>query len=212
MSSREPRWLPAQLMSSGHRQDFTGGGPAGKESPDVPSTMTLLVAEGPGDSSVSALSSPHSPRGVMTRQEGTHKRPFGRRTAQLPATSRLLYRIDHHSSRPSASLVVVGLLAALLVVGIILGFPSGWVIGSEVGMSSVTLVMVFAIQHTQAREQAASQRKLDELLRAIPGAQERFMMLEEAPDSVLRDVVEDQRGHHDEIVALDGRSADPAAE
>jgi low affinity Fe/Cu permease len=131
------------------------------------------------------------------------RRAFARRTAQLPATSRFLYRIDHHSSRPTASLVVVGLLFCLLVVGAILGFPSGWVTGSEVGMSATTLVMVFAIQHTQGREQAASQRKLDELLRALPGAQERFMMLEEAPDAVLQDVVEDQRGQHDDAVAQD---------
>ncbi|HEY5026016.1 MAG TPA: low affinity iron permease family protein [Acidimicrobiales bacterium] len=131
------------------------------------------------------------------------RRAIARRTAQLPATSRFLYRIDHHSSRPKASLIVVGLLFCLLLVGAILGFPSGWVIGSEVGMSATTLVMVFAIQHTQGREQAASQRKLDELLRAIPGAQERFMMLEEAPDAVLQDVVEDQRGQHDDAVAQD---------
>jgi low affinity Fe/Cu permease len=126
---------------------------------------------------------------------------LARRTAQLPAASRFLYRIDHHSSRPSASLVVVSILLCLLIVGAVLGFPSGWVTGSEVGMSATTLVMVFAIQHTQGREQAASQRKLDELLRALPGAQERFMMLEEAPDAVLQDAVEDQRGQHDEAVA-----------
>jgi low affinity Fe/Cu permease len=132
---------------------------------------------------------------------GRRKRHFARRTAQLPASSRILYRIDHHSSRSSASLVVVGGLLGLLVLGAVLGFPSGWVTGSEIGMSATTLVMVFAIQHTQAREQAASQRKLDELLRAIPGAQERLMMLEEAPDSVLQGVVEDQRGHHDDAVA-----------
>jgi low affinity Fe/Cu permease len=133
------------------------------------------------------------------RDEAQH--PLARRTAQLPATSRLLYRIDHHSSRPSAALVVGGVLLCLLVVGVVLRFPSGWVVGSEVGMSAVTLVMVFAIQHTQGREQAASQRKLDELLRALPGAQERLMMLEEAPDAVLQDVVDDQRDRHDDAVA-----------
>jgi low affinity Fe/Cu permease len=133
--------------------------------------------------------------------QGKRRRHFARRTAQLPVSSRLLYRIDHHSSRPSASLFVVGVLVGLLVLGAVLGFPSGWVTGSEVGMSATTLVMVFAIQHTQAREQAASQRKLDELLRAIPGAQERLMMLEEAPDAVLHGVVEDQRGHHDDALA-----------
>jgi len=131
---------------------------------------------------------------------------MARRTDQLPPTSRVLYRIDHHSSQPCASVVVICLLVVLLVVGAIPGFPSGWVIGSEVGMSSVTLVMVFVIQHTQGREQAASQRKLDELLRALPGAQARLMMLEEAPDAVLRDVVEDQRGHHDEAMAEENSS------
>lgn len=135
----------------------------------------------------------------MTRHEET--RPIARRTAQLPVASRMLYRIDHHSSRPGASVVVLVLLACLVIVGAVLGFPSGWVVGSEVGISAVTLVMVFAIQHTQGREQAASQRKLDELLRALPGAQERLMMLEEAPDAVLHDVVQDQRGHHDEAVS-----------
>ena len=136
------------------------------------------------------------------RDEGQH--PLARRTAQLPATSRLLYRIDHHSSRPSAALVVGGALVCLLVVGVVLRFPPGWVVGSEVGMSAITLVMVFAIQHTQGREQAASQRKLDELLRALPGAQERLMMLEEAPDAVLQDVVDDQRDRHDDAVARHG--------
>jgi low affinity Fe/Cu permease len=139
----------------------------------------------------------------MTRQRDRQRHPIVRRTAQLTPTSRLLYRMNHHSSRPSAAVVVVGLLACLLVMGGVLGFPSGWVAGSEVGMSAVTLVMVFTIQHTQAREQAASQRKLDELLRALPGAQERLMMLEEAPDDVLHDAVEDQRARHDEAVARD---------
>jgi len=46
--------------------------------------------------------------------------------------------------------------------------------------STVTLIMVFAIQHTAGREQTAVQRKLDELLRAVPGAAEGLILLEEA--------------------------------
>ena len=76
----------------------------------------------------------------------SERHPLTRRTAQLPVASRWLYKIDHHSSRPSASLVVVGILLCLLAIGIILGFPPGWVVASEVGMSATTLVMVFAIQ------------------------------------------------------------------
>ena len=51
--------------------------------------------------------------------------------------------------------------------------------------TSITLVMVFAIQHTQARQQSATQRKLDELLRAQPLADNRIIAVEEAPDAEL---------------------------
>ena len=37
-------------------------------------------------------------------------------------------------------------------------------------VAGVTVVMVFVIQHTQARHQAATQRKLDEILRVLPEA------------------------------------------
>ena len=63
---------------------------------------------------------------------------------------------------------------------------SGWETGFAVGTSVVTLMMVFVIQHTQGREQAATQRKLDELLRALPEAENGLMMLEEAAEEVLR--------------------------
>ena len=72
-------------------------------------------------------------------------------------------------------------------------FPSNWVAAFEISVSSVTLVMVFAIQHTQGRERAAAQGKLDELLRAIPGADESLMMLEEAPRQVMLEVEGEQR-------------------
>ena len=63
----------------------------------------------------------------------------------------------------------------------------------ELSVSSVTLIMVFAIQHTQGREQAATQRKLDELIRVSPGANESLMMLEEAPREFMLDVEDQHR-------------------
>ena len=53
-------------------------------------------------------------------------------------------------------------------------------------VAAATLAMVFVIQHTQARQQTATQRKLDEILRALPGADNRYLALEHAPDPVLR--------------------------
>ena len=52
--------------------------------------------------------------------------------------------------------------------------------------AATTLIMVFVIQHTQARAESATQRKLDEILRASPGADNSLITLEEAPDNELR--------------------------
>jgi low affinity Fe/Cu permease len=116
-----------------------------------------------------------------------------RRTANLPRNSRVLYRVEHYSSLPGVALSIVVGLIVLVAVGAALGFPTGWVAGFEVGASAVTLMMVFAIQHTQAREQAATQRKLDEILKALPEAADHLIMLEEAPREVMQLVEEQQR-------------------
>ncbi len=128
-----------------------------------------------------------------THATGHHAR-IVHRTEHLPATSRILYRIEHYSTLPLVGfLVIVGVVGSILV-GAALRFPERWVTVFEVSVSAVTLAMVFAIQHTQAREQTATQRKLDELLRALPGADQSLMMLEEAPKEALFDVEESQRG------------------
>ena len=115
------------------------------------------------------------------------------RTAQLRVTSRVLYRIEHYTSLPVIAIAIIGAMIGLIAAGGAIGFPSGWVTGFEVSASTVTIVMLFAIQHTQGREQAAIQRKLDEILHALPGADESLMMLEEAPPNVMHDVEEEQR-------------------
>jgi low affinity Fe/Cu permease len=53
-------------------------------------------------------------------------------------------------------------------------------------VAAITLTMVFVIQHTQARHQAATQRKLDEILRALPEADNSLVNLEHASDAEPR--------------------------
>ncbi len=123
------------------------------------------------------------------------------RTRQLSRSSRWLHHVDHYSSLPLTSFVLAALLLGAIVTGAILRFSSGWLTGFEVASATVTLMMVFVIQHTQGREQSATQRKLDELLRALPEAESGLMMLEEASDERMRDVELDQREskeHHRE--------------
>ncbi len=52
-----------------------------------------------------------------------------------------------------------------MAVSVAVWFPSGWQRIFRTLVAAVTVVMVFVIQHTQARHQAATQRKLDEILR-----------------------------------------------
>jgi low affinity Fe/Cu permease len=108
--------------------------------------------------------------------------------------SRILYKIEHYTVLPAVALVASAAVISLVVAIAILDFPKNWVAAFELSVSSVTLIMVFAIQHTQGREQAATQRKLDELIRAAPGADESLMMLEEAPREFMLDVEDEQRG------------------
>jgi low affinity Fe/Cu permease len=116
------------------------------------------------------------------------------RTAQLPVTSKILYQIEHYSSKAGLSVLIMFVVVLLVTVGAIAGFPGHWVTGFEVILSAITLAMVFVIQHTQGGEQAATQRKLDELLKVTPGAKEALMMLEEAPQEYILEVEE---GHRD---------------
>ncbi|HEY5438814.1 MAG TPA: low affinity iron permease family protein [Acidimicrobiales bacterium] len=123
----------------------------------------------------------------------TSAKVISRKTSQLPLLSKAIYHIDHYTSMSSVVAAFTAALVVMLALGAVLRFPSSWVISFDVAASSVTLLMVFTIQHTQGREQVATQRKLDELLRAIPGAAESLMMLEEAPKAFMLEVEENQR-------------------
>jgi low affinity Fe/Cu permease len=134
---------------------------------------------------------------VGSRPEETEvlppRRRISHRTAQLPVWSRILYNIEHYTVLPAVALVVTAAVISFVVAISVLDFPTNWVAAFELSVSSITLIMVFAIQHTQGREQAATQRKLDELIRAFPGANESLMMLEEAPREFMLDVEDEQR-------------------
>ena len=88
------------------------------------------------------------------------------------------------------------------------GVSPGWESGFSIGVAVITLMMVFVIQHTQGREQIATQRKLDELLRALPEAESGLMMLEEASEDEMRDVEMGQRAL--KVSAIGGRPERPA--
>jgi low affinity Fe/Cu permease len=119
--------------------------------------------------------------------------------------SRWLSRADRTASRPLAAVLVIGGAGVWIVVSVAAGFPARWETIFQTLVAAITLAMVFVIQHTQARHQRATQRKLDEILVALPETDNSLLTLEHAPDEELR-----AAGHqHREIrrAALDDHSA-----
>ncbi len=116
--------------------------------------------------------------------------PAPRQSKERQVGSGLLHRVGDVSAHAGAGVVVAGMVLAWVVVGATTGFPGWWATVLYSVSSSITLVMGFAIQHTQARQQSATQRKLDELLRAQPHAHNRLIAVEKAPDHELAALAE----------------------
>src|SRR5664279_5727415 len=111
--------------------------------------------------------------------------------------SRVLTGADRVTSRPLLALLVLGADAAWVVYSVAARFPSRVEVVFQTLVAALTLAMVFLIQHTQSREQAATQRKLDEILQALPGADNALLSLEHASDHDLRSVGETHRAIRD---------------
>lgn len=87
-----------------------------------------------------------------------------------------------------AAVCVVIMAGTWLIASIVAGFPARWEAIFQTVVAALTLAMVFIIQHTQARHQRATQRKLDEILLAIPGTDNALVTLEHASDDELHSV------------------------
>ncbi len=103
-------------------------------------------------------------------------------------SSRVLHRIGDTASHAGSGILAAALMGAWAILGLASGFPGWWQTTLYAVTGSVTFVMVFVIQHTQQRQTAATQRKLDELLRSSDAADSKLMAIEEAPDADLAEL------------------------
>ncbi|HET9689527.1 MAG TPA: low affinity iron permease family protein [Acidimicrobiales bacterium] len=105
-------------------------------------------------------------------------------------SSRQLHRLGQLASHAWAGATVALVAVGWVGLGAVEGFPVWWFDGLAASTSIVTVVMLFVLQHLQARDQLAVQRKLDEILRALPGADNRLIALEDAADETLEVLAE----------------------
>ena len=93
-------------------------------------------------------------------------------------------------------IVFVLALTTIIVWGIsgpIFGFNDTWQLVINTATTIVTFLMVFLIQNTQNRDTGAMQAKLDELIRAIEGAHNALLDLEELDEEEIEHIRRDYR-------------------
>ena len=86
-----------------------------------------------------------------------------------PAT-RAVHRLHRATTRPTIAILVAAAVLVMWIVVAALGFDEHVEFTFDTVCAGITVTMVFVLQHTQRREQAALQLKLDELVRALPQA------------------------------------------
>jgi low affinity Fe/Cu permease len=92
------------------------------------------------------------------------------------------------AGHPGTFGVAVAVILAWAITGPIFGFSDTWQLFINTGTTIVTFLMVFLIQNTQNRDGAAMQLKLDELIRALKGAHNELVDLEDMTDRELEEV------------------------
>jgi low affinity Fe/Cu permease len=96
---------------------------------------------------------------------------------------------------PAAVIGSVLIVLVWALTGPVFGFSDTWQLVINTGTTILTFNMVFVIQAAQNRDGAAVQTKLDEILRAIEGADDRMIAIEEDAGEALAEAQQ----HHREV-------------
>lgn len=95
--------------------------------------------------------------------------------------SALVNRVTAWAGSGAAIAGALLLLAAWTLVGAWAGFDSLWLDLLEAVTGATTFVMVFLLRHSEGRDARAMLAKLDELIAAVEGTDERIIGIENRP-------------------------------
>lgn len=101
----------------------------------------------------------------------------------------LFRRFAHLTSQATGSpwgfILAVLTIVVWAALGPVFGYSDTWQLVINTGTTIVTFLMVFLIQNTQNRDALALHLKLDELIRAVKGARNQLVDLEDMTDEEL---------------------------
>jgi len=87
--------------------------------------------------------------------------------------------------RPWVFFLALVLIILWGMTGPMFDYSNSWQLIINTSTTILTLLMVILIQNTQNRDSKAIQLKLDELVRAVRGARNSLIDLEDSPDEVI---------------------------
>src|SRR4051794_41018767 len=102
-------------------------------------------------------------------------------------------KVERFTGHPLTFTLAVALIVVWGITGPIFHYSDTWQLVINTGTTIVTFLMVFLIQNSQNRDTGAIQTKLDELIRAIEGAHNALLDLEDLDDEEIEHIRHDYR-------------------
>jgi len=139
--------------------------------------------------------------------------PYPAKNAFTRVFARFAGWTAHASGMPATFVLAVLLIAVWGITGPAFHFSDTWQLVINTGTTIVTFLMVFLIQNTQNRDGLAIQAKLDELVRALATADNRFVGIDKLTEEEVDEIREEsiaEAGHDTGAKAAFGGSAAPA--
>jgi low affinity Fe/Cu permease len=122
---------------------------------------------------------------------GQNDLPDSGRGSFSKAFTRFANRIAHASGSALAFVLASFVIIAWAVTGPFFHYSDTWQLVINTGTTIITFLMVFLIQNTQNRDGLAIQVKLDELLRALEAANNKFMGIEKLTEAEVEAIRQD---------------------
>ena len=94
-------------------------------------------------------------------------------------------KVSEAIGSPWAFILALLAIVAWLISGPILGFSDTWQLIINTSTTIITFLTVFLIQHTQNKNDKATQLKLDEIIHSIKNARNDFIDLEDMSEKEL---------------------------